>query len=230
MREAIVLAGGLGTRLRSVVPDLPKVMAPIRGRPFLELILSALARKGFDRVVLSLGYMAGSVVRHFGSRFPGIDLLYEIESHPLGTGGALRRALGRLRTDHALIVNGDTFLDIEADAVEALWRRERTPIIVARQLADTSRYGRLVVSNDIVIGFTGKDVPGSGLINAGHYVFPSTIVDRFPETEAFSLENDFLAKQATATNLRVFVSRGSFIDIGVPEDYARAQSELVDAC
>jgi Nucleoside-diphosphate-sugar pyrophosphorylase involved in lipopolysaccharide biosynthesis/translation initiation factor 2B, gamma/epsilon subunits (eIF-2Bgamma/eIF-2Bepsilon) len=229
MMEAVVLAGGLGTRLRSVVNNLPKPMAPISGRPFLEIVLAMLARKGFGRVVLSLGHLSDAVVNHFGSDFAGMGLVYEIERTPLGTGGALRRALHRCDTDHALVVNGDTFLDLEATEVEAEWRYGKTPIIVAKELPETSRYGRLDVVDGRVVDFIEKGVPGSGLINAGYYLFPTAIVSRFPPDAAFSLESDFLAKEAAKSGFRVFVSRGLFIDIGVPDDYARAQSELIEA-
>jgi D-glycero-alpha-D-manno-heptose 1-phosphate guanylyltransferase len=229
MREAVILAGGLGTRLRSVVCDLPKPMAPVSGRPFLEIVLTMLARKGFGRVVLSLGHLSDAVVNHFGNAFEGMSLIYEIERTPLGTGGALRRALYRCDSDHALVVNGDTFLDVEAEVVEAAWQRDRTPIIVAKELPETLRYGRLDVVDGRVTGFIEKGIPGSRLINAGYYVFPTEIVNQFPPELAFSLESDFLAKEAANGRFRVFVSRGLFIDIGVPEDYARAQFELVEA-
>ena len=106
--EGIVLAGGFGTRLREVVPDLPKPMAPIAGRPFLEILLSTLARKGFTRVVLSLGFMAEKIITHFGESYAGMHLVYEVESRPLGTGGAIRAALTRFESDHVFIFNGDT--------------------------------------------------------------------------------------------------------------------------
>jgi D-glycero-alpha-D-manno-heptose 1-phosphate guanylyltransferase len=111
--EAIVLAGGRGTRLQDVVPVLPKPMAPIAGRPFLEIVLCLLARKGFRRAVLSLGYMADKVVACFGDHFSGMDLIYEIEPRPLGTGGATRQALARCNADHVFVFNGDTYLDLE---------------------------------------------------------------------------------------------------------------------
>jgi D-glycero-alpha-D-manno-heptose 1-phosphate guanylyltransferase len=228
--EAIVLAGGLGTRLRSAVPDLAKVMAPVCGRPFLEILLTSLAEKGCGRAVLSLGYLADRIQDHFGPRFAGIELAYEIESTPLGTGGALRRALVRCDADHVLVVNGDTYLDLEIENVESRWQRSRQPILIAREVEDTCRYGRLVTAGDRLLGFTEKGVPGRGLINAGHYVLPRDIARFFPATEAFSLESDFLVKAADACPFEVFTTRGQFIDIGVPEDYLRAQTELSRLC
>jgi D-glycero-alpha-D-manno-heptose 1-phosphate guanylyltransferase len=227
--EAIVLAGGFGTRLRQVVADVPKPMAPVAGRPFLEILLSALARKGFRRAVLSLGHMADIVVGHFGDSFAGIELVYEIEPTPLGTGGAIRAAMAHCRSDHVFVFNGDTFLDLEADQVEAQWQAERRPIIVAREVPDTARYGRMQVEDGRVSGFLEKGVGGEGLINAGCYVFPRTLLDRFEPGQAFSLETSFLAPMAAEKCFDVFVTRGHFIDIGIPEDYARAQTELAGA-
>lgn len=224
--EAIVLAGGFGTRLREVVPDLPKPMAPVSGRPFLEILLAELAHKGFSRVVLSLGYMADKVISHFGERFAGLELLYEVEDAPLGTGGAVRQALTRCSTDHVFVFNGDTYLDLEVAGVEAHWKMHRVPIIVARDVPDTARYGRLITERERVIGFSEKGMAGPGLINAGCYVLPVSILNQFVPGQAFSLETDFLAKVVGVQRTDVFVSSGHFIDIGVPEDYCRAQVEL----
>lgn len=224
--EAIVLAGGFGTRLREVVPDLPKPMAPVAGRPFLEILLTALAEKGFSRAVLSLGYMADKVISHFGDRFAGMELLYEVEKSPLGTGGAVRQALTSCRADHVYVFNGDTYLDLEVASVEAHWQKHRVPIIVARDVPDTARYGRLITENERVIGFSEKGTVGPGLINAGCYVLPVTLLDHFAPGQTFSLETDFLAKAVGSERIDMFVTNGHFIDIGVPEDYLRAQIEL----
>ncbi len=121
--EAIVLAGGFGTRLRQVVPDLPKPMAPIAGRPFLEILLLSLYQKGFSRVVLSLGFMAEKIIAHFGDRYVGMDLVYAVEHHPLGTGGAIRVALAQCASDHVFVFNGDTYLDLEVKTAGLQERR-----------------------------------------------------------------------------------------------------------
>jgi D,D-heptose 1,7-bisphosphate phosphatase len=230
MMEAIILAGGLGTRLREIVSDLPKPMAPVAGRPFLEILLTSLSCKGFERVVLSLGYMADKVVAHFGSAFAGIELVYEIEHRPLGTGGALCRAMERCNTDHVFVFNGDTYLDLEAAVVEAHWQRDHVPIIVGRKVPDTFRYGRLETDRGRVLGFVNKGVTGPGLINAGCYVLPTTILSDYLHGEPFSLESDFLTKAVGKQEFNLFKTNGHFIDIGVPKDYARAQTELAGVC
>lgn len=224
--EAIVLAGGFGTRLRALVPDTPKPMAPVAGKPFLEILLQALAQKGFTRVVLSLGFLAHKVTEHFGARFAGMDLHYVIEDQPLGTGGAVRLALASCSQDHVFVFNGDTFLDLEAPAVEAAWQTEKRPIVVAWQAPDTSRYGRLLTDVDRVSGFAEKGASGPGLINAGCYVFAHNQLDSFALHHNFSLEADYLAHAVQTTTFKTFVTQGLFIDIGVPEDYRMAQTIL----
>jgi D-glycero-alpha-D-manno-heptose 1-phosphate guanylyltransferase len=228
--EAIVLAGGFGTRLREVVPDLPKPMAPVAGRPFLEILLTSLARKGFRRAVLSLGYMANKIVGHFGEQIFGMELVYEIERVPLGTGGAARQAIGRCQADHVYVFNGDTYLDLESEQVEAHWQVHRAPIIVAREVPNTARYGRLTHGNGRVLGLVEKGVTGPGFINAGCYVLPADVLDAFELGKPFSLEADFLAHSVSARRYDLFVTQGQFIDIGVPEDYLRAQVELAGVC
>jgi D-glycero-alpha-D-manno-heptose 1-phosphate guanylyltransferase len=224
--EAVVLAGGLGTRLRQVVPDLPKPMAPVAGRPFLEILLGALAAKGIDRVVLSVGHRAEAITGHFGSRWNGLEIDYAIEATPLGTGGAVRLALGRCRHDPVLVVNGDTFLDLEVDALMRRWQANGAPVLVARAVSDTARFGRLTVDGDRLSGFAEKGVPGPGLINAGCYLVPRNLLAALPADRPFSLETDFLVPRGPEAGFRVFVSEGLFIDIGVPDDFSRAQSLL----
>lgn len=224
--EAIVLAGGLGTRLRRVVSDVPKPMAPVCGRPFLEILLTALSAGGFERIIVSLGYKADMVISHFGVKFCGMELCYEIEDTPLGTGGAVRKAIQQCRDDHVFVFNGDTFLDLEVAQVESLWCRNGRPIIVSREVADASRYGGLDVSDGRIRGFLEKGITGPGLINAGCYIFPRRGLNKFPAGQPFSLESDFLGRIVSETPVDVFITHGYFIDIGVPEDYARAQTEL----
>lgn len=224
--EAIVLAGGFGTRLRQVVADLPKPMAPISGRPFLEILLSMLARKGFTRVVLSLGFMSEKITRHFGESYAGMELVYEVESQPLGTGGAIRAALARCVTDHVFVFNGDTYLDIEADELERLWQADHHPVIVVREVPDTARFGRVEMCDGRINAFLEKGTPGAGLINAGCYVLPRDALDEFPLGQPFSLETEFFTKYLQRIRFDGFVTHGRFIDIGVPDDYSLAQAAL----
>jgi len=224
--EAIVLAGGFGTRLRQVVPDLPKPMAPIAGRPFLEILLSMLARKGFTRAVLSLGFMPEKIIAHFGSSYMGMELAHEVESQPLGTGGAIRVALTRCVSDHVFIFNGDTYLDLEVDDVERLWQSRQHPVLVVREVPDTTRFGRVEIRDGRVIAFLEKGQSGPGLINAGCYVLPKTALDDFPLRQPFSLETEFFMKSLQCIRFDGFITYGRFIDIGMPDDYLLAQTAL----
>jgi D-glycero-alpha-D-manno-heptose 1-phosphate guanylyltransferase len=222
--EAIVLAGGLGTRLRTVVADVPKPMAPVAGRPFLELLLRELRAKGITRAILSVGYMAETISEYFDRHDPGIELEYAVESTPLGTGGALVAALRHLRTDHSFVFNGDSYIDLDLEALESLWPGDRSPIVVARSVPDTERYGRIEVAAGRIARFSGPGTKGAGIINAGCYVVPRDLFDGRPAGR-FSFEQDFLLP-SPPSSVRVFICDGQFIDIGVPEDYRRAQSEL----
>lgn len=224
--EAIVLAGGLGTRLKRVVADVPKPMAPIAGRPFLEILLGSLAQKGFNQVVLSLGYMAENISDHFGSRFAGLNLAYVVEDTPLGTGGATRLAAEVCAQDHVFVFNGDTFLDLEVEPLEHQWQSKRYPIVVGREVADTTRYGRLVVDGDRIISFAEKGIAGPGLINAGCYVLATDALAQFPLNKPFSIETDYLVPEVVRATVGVFETEGMFIDIGIPEDYIRAKTLL----
>lgn len=226
--EAIILAGGFGTRLRQVVADVPKPMAPVAGRPFLEILLGSLAHKGFSRVVLSLGFMAEKISGHFGNRFAGLDLAYVVENTPLGTGGAVRLAATACSQDHVFVFNGDTYLDLEVEQLEKHWRAKRHPIVVGRQVQNTARYGRLVVDGDRITNFAEKGASGPGLINAGCYVLATNALEEYPLNQPFSLETDYLVPEVLTATVDVFVTERMFIDIGIPEDYSRAQTLLAD--
>lgn len=226
MMEAVVLAGGQGSRLRDAVPDLPKAMAPIGGKPFLDLLLQWLARKGFGRVVLSVGYKSEVIMSHFGDSFAGMELKYAVETEPLGTGGGTRLALGLCTADHAFVFNGDTFVELEVERLEREWQVRQVPIIVGRHVPDTARFGRLRVQGDCVSGFEEKGAAGPGLINAGCYVLSAHQLDEWPVGSRFSLESDFFARAIAREHVGIFTTGGLFIDIGVPDDYRRAQVML----
>jgi D-glycero-alpha-D-manno-heptose 1-phosphate guanylyltransferase len=165
-------------------------------------------------------------VNYFGRSFGGIEIEYEIETQPLGTGGATRASLARCTNDPVLILNGDTFLDLDMVELDAIWSRYKAPIIVAREVEDTTRYGRLRICDGQVVGFEEKAGGGAGLINAGIYVFTRALLEAFPDSTSFALEGDFLAQHVQRREFRLYVSSGYFIDIGIPEDYERAQREL----
>ncbi len=224
MMEAIVLAGGLGTRLRSVVSDVPKPMAPVAGKPFLELLLTNLVKHGFTRIIISSGYMSEKIIEYFGSAFMGAEIVHEVEAAPLGTGGAVRASLRHCNDDHVYILNGDTYVDLDFVQIDALWKSHKKSIIILRQVEDTSRYGRVeVANNQRIVRFSEKGLSGEGLINAGCYVMPTHSLDNFPEG-AFSLESSYFIPLVNEIEFLGHMTSGVFIDIGIPEDYAKAQT------
>jgi len=228
MREAVVLAGGYGTRLRELVADVPKPMAPIRGRPFLEVQLSLLAANRFDHVVLAVGYMGEKIIAHFGRQFRGVDISYTVEDVPLGTGGAIEAALRRCHGDGVFVMNGDTYLDLDYDTVHRLWHRSRRGVIVGRRVLDTARYGRLIVEDGLAWAMSEKGTGGPGIINAGCYVLNRNQMTDARLEAPFSFETDFLMRHLPIAPLDLFITDGLFIDIGVPEDFHRAQDLLAE--
>jgi D-glycero-alpha-D-manno-heptose 1-phosphate guanylyltransferase len=225
--EAIVLAGGLGTRLASITQGSPKALAPVGGRPFLELLLRRLQQKGIWRVILSVGYQASMVREQIGEEFDGLELAYSVEEEPLGTGGAAAKALTLAHNDSVFILNGDTFIDLDyAAMLSAHINLEAEASIAVAEVTDCSRFGRVLIQEGRVVGFAGKGQSGPGQINAGAYVMNRDIFAAYNLPTAFSLEKDFFAPYIKQLRPLAFVASGYFIDIGVPEDLARAQREL----
>lgn len=225
--DAVVLAGGLGTRLREAVPDLPKPMAPVAGRPFLALVLDHLAAQGVRHAVLAVGYRHEAIRAHFGDRHGPVRLDYAVEHRPLGTGGAIRLATRLAETDPVLVVNGDTLFDLELAPLLARHRAAGRPLTVAlRGTNDTARYGAVAVAGGRVVGFAEKGRHGPGLINAGMYVMAADFVERFGLPPAFSFEHDLLMRRLEEIGPAAHEAAGYFVDIGVPESYRRARTEL----
>lgn len=228
--EAIILAGGKGTRLRELVSDVPKPMALINGRPFLDIIMRELYLQGFSRVVLSIGYLGDKIKSYFGSKYKSMDIIYVFEDEPLGTGGAVREAMNVCIEDHIYILNGDTFQFVNFVKVEKHWMSSRNPIIIGTMVEDVGRYGALSIHEGKVKGFIEKGKYGPGFINTGYYVLNKAQLNDFPRIKVFSLEHDFLAQQIISQDFDFISSNGGFIDIGVPEDYIKAQTQLREFC
>ena len=225
--EVVVLAGGLGTRLRSVVPDLPKPMAPVAGRPFLAYLLGSLERQGFTRAILSVGYLAGTVRDSFGDRFGGLQLRYSVEEQPLGTGGAIRAAARLASGDSVFAINGDTYASVDYAAMLAQHVASQDVLSVAlMHVADTARYGAVETVGSHIERFTERGIRGPGSINAGIYLVERDLLEGLELPERFSFEEEVLRVRLQQLRPAAFFGSGYFIDIGVPEDYARAQREL----
>jgi D-glycero-alpha-D-manno-heptose 1-phosphate guanylyltransferase len=224
--EAIILAGGLGTRLRSVVSDLPKAMAPIAGQPFLTYLLQFLEANGVRRVVLAVGYRSEPIRDFFGYKYGDLEIVYSVEEEPLGTGGALQQALPHIEGRLAFVLNGDTFLRLDYKAMASVLELQpEAPLVVAlRPVADASRYGAAVVSGGRIRGFSARGLPGPGLINGGCYLVTQDIFRRYPMPPKFSWEEDFLQARASEVLPIAFQCDVPFIDIGIPEALEEAQT------
>jgi D-glycero-alpha-D-manno-heptose 1-phosphate guanylyltransferase len=225
--EALVLAGGLGTRLRSVVQDVPKPLAPIDGRPFVAWLLDALVAQGMRRIVLATGYLGDVVERELGTTWAGAALAYSRETEPLGTGGAIALAVNLIEGDSFFVLNGDTWLGIDYRAFDAQSEDDRAPLAMAlAHVDDTARYGAVRVQDAHVAGFVEKGQSGPGYINAGVYRLTRRMLDAFPGEKRFSFEKDVLEPAVVRGDVGAYTRTEGFIDIGVPEDYARAASVL----
>lgn len=225
--EAIILAGGFGTRLASRLHNIPKPMAPVAGRPFLEILLGHLGRNGCTRALLSVGHLHEVIVDHFGTSFGGIEIEYVIEHEPLGTGGAIRAALGQVRESSALVLNGDTFLAADLAAMLAAHTAAGAIFSMAvAQQPDIARYGGVVVQDNRVVGFEEKGRSGPGWINAGVYAVTRDLTWPAELQDKFSFERDFMMPKLASLSPLAFQVDGFFLDIGIPEDLDRAQTEL----
>jgi len=218
--KAIILAGGKGTRLKSVVDDLPKPMAPVGGKPFLEYIVTALAAQGLREIILSVGYRKDIIRSHFeaGSRW-GVNIVYSEEDTPLGTGGSVRQALMMSGESHSLILNGDTFNQLDFEEMERHHlSRDCLATIGLIHENDAGRYGTVRFNEGFdITEFCEKSPHESGYINCGAYIMDKAIVDYMPSGH-FSLEND-LFPGLIAHGMSGFISHGFFIDIGIPSTY-----------
>jgi len=225
--EAIILAGGLGTRLRGTVPDLPKPMAPVCGRPFLAILLDQLVVAGFNAAILAVGYRYEAIWEYFGDIYKSLRLSYSVETEPLGTGGAIRLALMQTTTPQGFVVNGDTYLELNYRSMLAAHLRGNASITIAvRAVLEAGRYGALDIEQGCIHGFFEKGRCGPGIINAGVYLIAPDLFDRYTLPRAFSFENNLLMHKIQELLPLAFQTEGSFIDIGIPEDYARARKIL----
>jgi D-glycero-alpha-D-manno-heptose 1-phosphate guanylyltransferase len=221
---AMILAGGLGTRLKSVVADRPKVLATVRGRPFMAYLLDQLGQARVSRAVLCTGFQADAIQQAFGAVRGSLGIDYSREPSPLGTGGALRLALARITTPHVLVMNGDSYCDFDpAEFIAWSMHHSDRPSLVAAHVDDTQRFGRLELCENRVEQFLEKGRSGAGWINAGIYFLPTTLLAQIPADRAVSLESEILPAWA-ASGLHAYRRDLGFLDMGTPESYAQAES------
>lgn len=225
MADAIILAGGLGTRLREAVPDRPKPLAPIQGVAFLDLLLDQLERSGvIDQIILAIGYKAETIVDHYHKQNRKVPIVFSVEEKPLGTGGAIKRALALTQTSPLFVLNGDSYLSCSLDK---MLQDFRFPASLAyTHVENASRYGQIEIdSSERITAFREKDqTDRPGWINGGIYLFDRSIFESRPEV--FSLEKDLLPALLVDGGVFGFRATDLFIDIGTPASFAAAQNLL----
>lgn len=223
IREAIILAGGLGTRLRSVVADVPKCMAPVKGIPFINFVISWLKNEGVEKFILSLGYKSEIVIDYVNREFPGTAIEFVVEDNPLGTGGAIRLACSKVKGADVLILNGDTLFNINIKKFSLFHTEHKADFSVAlKEMKDFSRYGSVEINSDFSLkAFNEKKFCAEGFINGGVYALHIDTFLKLPFPEVFSFEKDYLELHINTKRFYGLPCDYYFIDIGIPEDYNR---------
>ena len=225
--DAVILAGGLGSRLKEVISDLPKPLAPIQDKPFLDILLAQLDTfEMISKVILAVGYRADQVISYYEKR---PQITFSIESSPLGTGGALKKALEGVSSEDVLVCNGDSFLDY---SLAEMWERYRIAdadiMMACREVEEASRYGQVDfdVESGRIVGFQEKSTEKlKGWINGGVYLMKRDILCDFPSDRPFSLEQEVFPK-VLKKRMFGYPTAGLFIDIGTRESYSQAQEIL----
>lgn len=234
--DVVILAGGLGTRIRSVLGDTPKLLAPVGRETLLDFLLARLAAQGASRVVFALGHRAEAIAAHLEGRKTAVEMLCVVEPAPLGTAGALRYVRPRLRPGPAVVMNGDTLIDLDLRLLPA--RLDETgadAVLACVSVPDAGRFGRVIVSPDgFIERFAEKGQAGPGIVNAGVYALSARFLDRVAGGTGASLENDYF-QTAGPGRLAAAPVAGRFVDIGTPEGFAEgarlfgeAQEKLTD--
>jgi D-glycero-alpha-D-manno-heptose 1-phosphate guanylyltransferase len=230
-REAVILAGGMGSRLKTVVNDRPKPMALINNKPFLYYLLSNLKKEGFQHIILAVGFKHEIISDFFGNSFKEMDISYAIEEKPLGTGGGILNALKYAREKRTFILNGDTYFPVPFGEMEKLADKKVSDLVIAlRKLNDVSRYGTISVdSQKRVVEFIEKtNNKEPGLINGGIYLIKNSSFLALPFPEKFSFEEDFMMTKFNEKQFFGIPFNSYFLDIGIPESYQQAQTDFLN--
>lgn len=228
MKECIVLAGGFGTRLQSVVKDVPKCMAEVAGKPFLHHLFDYLEEEGFSHIILSLGYKSEIVIDWIASQSRDFRVSYVVENEPLGTGGAIKYAFSKVEGVAAFVVNGDTYFDINMDDLTTFHIDKKADLTIAlKPMIDFDRYGSVEIANDgRIVCFNEKAFRSEGLINGGIYLINKALFDKLNLPAKFSFEKEVMESQLTALGIYGFVQDTYFIDIGIPSDFEKANIDF----
>lgn len=229
IKEAIILAGGLGTRLRNAVPELPKCMAPVLAKPFIGYVMDYLQQQGIKTFILSLGYKYQVIEQYLNTQYGNLHLIYSVEEEPLGTGGAIQAACHQAIHETVLVLNGDTFFKADVAALDAFHQTCRAECTLSlKSMTHFDRYGVVALNDASAVEiFKEKNRYAEGLINGGVYALQKDAFLQHALPRQFSFEKDYLEKQAGTGKIYGCIQDAYFIDIGIPEDYEKAQTELI---
>jgi len=227
-KVCIILAGGFGTRLQSVVNDLPKSMANIADKPFLHHLFNYIEKEGFSHVILSLGYKSETVISWLADQKRPFEISYVIENTPLGTGGAIRYAFESIEAQNTFVFNGDTFFDVDTNSQLVFHKTENADITIAlKEMEDFDRYGSVqIAEHNRITKFNEKQYCKKGLINGGVYIINKDIFSRLNLPERFSFEKDIIESYIDDLVIYGYEQKGYFIDIGIPSDYEKANIDF----
>ena len=228
--QAIILSGGLGTRLKTVVNLQPKTLAPVAGKPFLYWLITHLQKNNITDFIFSLGYLHEQVELFLKNEFPTLNYITVIEKEPMGTGGAIKLCLPFCKYDEILLVNGDTFFDLNIQDFQTNFLSSKADCSIAlTPMQNFNRYGAVTINADNVITeFNEKKYCDFGLINTGMVLFTRTVFENKIKNlpPKFSFEKDFIESNILILKITGYISSGYFIDIGIPDDYKKAQLEI----
>jgi D-glycero-alpha-D-manno-heptose 1-phosphate guanylyltransferase len=225
--EAIILAGGMGTRLRKAVSDVPKPMAPVNNRPFLAYLLDDLKNQKIQHVVLSVGYQYEVIQNYFGTEYQGIQISYSIENQPLGTGGGIVLALEQCLQEAIFILNGDTFFKVNLSKLATFHHQTKADLSIAlKAMKDFDRYGIVQTDGNKILQFEEKKYCSEGYINGGVYALKKAFLSKQNLPQKFSFEKEILEKPLGQYRAFKGATDAYFIDIGIPEDYFKFQTDL----
>ena len=220
----LILAGGLGSRLKSIISDRPKVLVDVLGQPFISYILTQLNNLGTEYVVLSTGYLGDMIREEYGDKYKNLRIIYSEEHKPLGTGGAIRLALPLIKTPLVMVMNGDSYINISLnDYINWFTENNLHASICLTKKNDTKRFGRVKLKKNGIIDkfIEKKDFSGPGLINAGIYIFEKKLLNNIPTNKFYSLEREFFPRMLKS-NIHGYLCNNAFIDIGTTESYDKA--------
>ncbi|NGX56473.1 MAG: D-glycero-alpha-D-manno-heptose 1-phosphate guanylyltransferase [Candidatus Anoxychlamydiales bacterium] len=225
MIDAIILVGGLGTRLRKTIPNIPKPLAPINGVPFLDILIKLLKKNNVNNIILAVGYKSQEFIKKY-SNFENI--IISEEKKLLGTGGAVKQAMQFVKSEKVLVLNGDSYIDFSLENLLNYSRQKNADgVILCKTIIQNDRFGLININNENkILSFDEKKFVKKGLINVGVYLLKKNIFSIAVFSKIFSLEKDFFPKLIKNKNIFSLISTNPFIDIGTKDSFLLAQEKL----